>query len=64
MATYRLKVPQALHRERFDKVVHTLLNTEVAEGVSKSVARKLVMAGACYLNGSRCRIASKPVFHS
>lgn len=26
------------------------------------MARKLVMVGAAYLNGSRCRIASKPVF--
>jgi RluA family pseudouridine synthase len=62
LATYRFKSPQNLHKERFDKVVHTLLNEQVEGGVSKAMARKLVMAGAAYLAGSRCRIASKPVW--
>lgn len=62
MATYSFHAPKALHKERFDKVVHALLQKEIPRGISKSLARKLVMAGACYLNGSRCRIASKPVF--
>lgn len=62
MATYRFKSPQHLHKERFDKVVHTLLNQQIAGGVSKAMARRLVMAGAAYLDGSRCRIASKPVW--
>lgn len=62
MPTYRFVTPPSLHHERFDKVVHALLNEKIPGGVSKSLARKLVMAGACYLAGSRCRIASKPVF--
>ncbi len=62
MATYRFNAPQTLHKERFDKVVHQLLNEQVGGGVSKAMARKLVMAGAAYLAGSRCRIASKPVW--
>jgi 23S rRNA pseudouridine1911/1915/1917 synthase len=62
LATYCFKSPQNLHKERFDKVVHTLLNEQVEGGVSKAMARKLVMAGAAYLAGSRCRIASKPVW--
>lgn len=62
MATYRFLAPQKLHKERFDKLVHVLLNEKVEGGVSKALARKLVMAGAAYLAGSRCRIASKPVW--
>lgn len=62
MASYTLKVGADLKDQRLDKVVHALLNEKVSGGVSKSLARKLVMIGACYLNGSRCRIASKPVF--
>lgn len=62
MATYRFQSPQALHKERFDRVVHALLNEQVPGGVSKATARRLVMAGAAYLAGSRCRIASKPVW--
>jgi RluA family pseudouridine synthase len=62
VASYTFKVDGALKDQRLDKVVHALLADKVAGGISKSLARKLVMIGACYLNGSRCRIASKPVF--
>lgn len=62
MASYVLKVGADLKEQRLDKVVHALLTDKVSGGVSKSTARKLVMIGAAYLNGSRCRIASKPVF--
>ncbi len=62
MASYGFKNPQKLHGERFDKVVHALLAERVEGGVSRGMARKLIMIGAAYLNGSRCRIASKPVF--
>lgn len=62
MPTYHFLTPPSLHHERFDKVVHALLNQKITGGVSKALARKLVMAGACYLAGSRCRIASKPVY--
>lgn len=62
MASYTLKTGNELKDQRLDKVVHALLNEKVPGGISKSMARKLVMIGAAYLNGSRCRIASKPVF--
>jgi len=62
MATFTLKIGNELKEQRLDKVVHALLNEKVPGGISKSMARKLVMVGAAYLNGSRCRIASKPVF--
>lgn len=51
-----------MHQERYDKVVHALLSPQLEGGISKSMTRKLVMVGATYLNGSRCRIASKPVY--
>ncbi len=60
--SYGFKNRQKLHGERFDKVVHALLAERVEGGVSRGMARKLIMIGAAYLNGSRCRIASKPVF--
>lgn len=62
MATFTLKIGNELKEQRLDKVVHALLSEKVPGGISKSMARKLVMVGAAYLNGSRCRIASKPVF--
>lgn len=62
MPTYTLKIGNELKEQRLDKVVHALLNEKAPGGISKSMARKLVMVGAAYLNGSRCRIASKPVF--
>ncbi len=62
MSSYTLKIGNELKEQRLDKVVHALLNEKVSGGISKSMARKLVMVGAAYLNGSRCRIASKPVF--
>lgn len=62
MPSYTLKIGNELKEQRLDKVVHSLLNEKVPGGISKSMARKLVMVGAAYLNGSRCRIASKPVF--
>ncbi len=62
MPSYTLKIGNELKEQRLDKVVHALLNEKVPGGISKSMARKLVMVGAAYLNGSRCRIASKPVF--
>lgn len=62
MASYGFKNPQRLHGERFDKVLHALLTERVEGGVSRGMVRKLIMIGAAYLNGSRCRIASKPVF--
>ncbi|MBS0617846.1 MAG: RluA family pseudouridine synthase [Spirochaetes bacterium] len=60
--TYSFKIPQALHQQRFDHTAHALLNESIAGGISKAQVRKLVMVGACYLNGKRCRIASKPVW--
>jgi len=60
--TYTFKIPQAMHQQRFDQVAHALLSEKIQGGISKAQVRKLVMVGACYLNGKRCRIASKPVW--
>jgi len=62
LATYTFKIPQALHLERFDRVAHALLSERIEGGVSKAQVRKIIMIGAAYLNGSRCRIASKPAW--
>ena len=43
-------------------MAHTLLNGKIEGGVSKAQVRKLIMIGAAYLNGKRCRIASKPAW--
>lgn len=59
-----LTVPPELAGSRLDLVLATLLpaNAEVARmgiAISKGKVRKLVMAGAVYLNSGRVRIASK-----
>jgi RluA family pseudouridine synthase len=59
---HRFKIPQKLHLGRFDRVTHELLNEKVVGGISKSLTRKLIMIGGAYLNGKRCRIASKQVY--
>jgi RluA family pseudouridine synthase len=44
---------------RIDAVLFEWLPSEVGQEVSKGKVRKLIMAGAVYLNGKRIRIASK-----
>ncbi len=44
---------------RIDAVLAEWLPAEVGQEVSKGKVRKLIMAGAVYLNGRRIRIASK-----
>src|SRR3954471_10735086 len=44
---------------RIDVVLAEWLPAEVGQEVSKGKVRKLIMAGAVYLNGRRIRVASK-----
>ncbi|MCM2323214.1 MAG: RluA family pseudouridine synthase [Oligoflexia bacterium] len=48
-------------RKRLDQFLAERLPAALAEPVSKGKVRKLVVAGAVYLNGKRVRIASKEV---
>jgi len=50
------------HRNlRFDQVLTDWLPKALGQPVSKGKVRKLIIAGAAYLNGTRVRIASKAV---
>ncbi len=57
LKTYRFRVPPELARTRLDEGLVALFSGDRA--ISKSQARKLVVAGAVYLNRRRVRIASK-----
>lgn len=61
--TYILEQPPHNNsRPRLDNFLAQNLPQKINEPLSKSVIRKLIVAGAVYLNGQRVRIASKPVF--
>ncbi len=50
----------ALHQnQRLDHVLFLLLPSLINQAISKGKIRKLIVAGAVYLNGKRVRIASK-----
>jgi len=55
---FRFKVPPEMAGLRLDDALIALLKGKLT---SKAQARKLIVAGAVYLNGRRVRIASKPV---
>ena len=54
-----LKTRHEHQGKRLDQVLSEWLPQALARPVSKGKARKLIMAGAVYLNGKRVRIASK-----
>jgi RluA family pseudouridine synthase len=56
----RFKIPPEHAGRRLDDVI-VALASKPQRALSKSQARKLIVAGAVYLNGRRVRIASKPV---
>jgi 23S rRNA pseudouridine1911/1915/1917 synthase len=56
----KFKIPPELAGRRLDEALVVLLSSGRSP-VSKAQARKLIVAGAVYLNGRRVRIASKPV---
>ncbi len=56
----KFKIPPELAGKRLDDALVVLLSSKKA-ALSKAQARKLIVAGAVYLNGRRVRIASKPV---
>lgn len=49
-------------KPRLDAFLAQELPNVFGESISKSAIRKLIVAGAVYINNSRIRIASKPVF--
>ncbi|NDD92640.1 RluA family pseudouridine synthase [bacterium] len=57
LRTYRFTVPPELAKARLDEALVRLFSKE--KTLSKAQARKLIVAGAVYLNRRRVRIASK-----
>ncbi|MBU6374463.1 MAG: RluA family pseudouridine synthase [Bdellovibrionales bacterium] len=57
LRTYRFTVPPELAKTRLDEAIVRLFSNE--KTLSKAQARKLIVAGAVYLNRKRVRIASK-----
>lgn len=61
--TYLIEQPQDdQSKPRLDNFLAERLPQVAGQPVSKSLIRKLIIAGAVYLNRSRVKIASKPVF--
>ena len=58
---YTLTVTPEQEGKRLDHVLAEWLPEALGQPLSKGKVRKLVIAGAVYLNGSRVRIASKPL---
>ena len=58
----QFKATPAERGMRLDQLLAQWLPQALEREVSKAKARKLVVAGAVYLNGSRVRIASKEIF--
>lgn len=56
---YTLKTTLEQRGQRLDQVLAGWLPQALSQPVSKAKARKLIVAGAVYLNGKRVRIASK-----
>src|ERR1700722_8393099 len=56
---FSLKTTQQHQQQRLDQVLADWLPKALNQTVSKAKVRKLIVAGAVYLNGKRVRIASK-----
>lgn len=63
MKTYRFRC-EVSSKPRLDEFLAEQLSVALKITVSKSRSRALIIAGAVYLNGSRVRIASKPIFEN
>ncbi len=48
---------------RLDNFLATVLPEKMGQPISKGMVRKLIIAGAVYLNGKRVRIASRPIIY-
>lgn len=59
MKHFRFVVPEHLSGVRLDQGLHTLIQPQLP--LSKSAVRRVLVAGAVYLNKTRVRIASKPL---
>lgn len=55
----RLKTTIEHQGKRLDDVLTQWLSSSLDQAISKGKARKLIVAGAVYLNSKRVRIASK-----
>lgn len=58
----RIRIEAAFAGHRLDQVLAQVLPGHLGRELSKGNIRKLIVAGAVYLNGKRVRIASKPLF--
>lgn len=58
----KLKTTSDHNGKRLDQILAEWLPTALSRPVSKAKARKLIVAGAVYLNRKRVRIASKNIF--
>jgi 23S rRNA pseudouridine1911/1915/1917 synthase len=56
-----LKTTEKHQNQRLDQFLADLLPAALDQPLSKAKVRKLIVAGAVYLNGRRSRIASKPL---
>ena len=56
-----LRTDQSHQGQRLDQLLADWLPRALGEPVSKAWARKLIVAGAVYLNRKRVRIASKEI---
>ncbi|MEO5971631.1 MAG: RluA family pseudouridine synthase [Bdellovibrionia bacterium] len=54
-----IKTTALHHNQRLDHMLSTALPSLLNQAISKGKVRKLIVAGAVYLNGKRVRIASK-----
>jgi RluA family pseudouridine synthase len=61
MAVKKLSLTAKSDCPRLDQLLSEWLPTALGEPVSKAKVRKLIVAGAVYLNRARVRIASKPI---
>ncbi len=61
MAVKKLSLTAKSECARLDQFLADTLPGALGEAVSKAKVRKLIVAGAVYLNRSRVRIASKPI---
>lgn len=61
MAVKKIALPVGAAAERLDQWLSEALTQKLGRDVSRGKARKLIVAGAVYLNSTRVRIASKPL---
>lgn len=61
MPLRKIQLRTTAESPRLDQFLAEALTLQLARPISRGFVRKIIMAGAVYLNGSRVRIASKPL---